>query len=196
MFVELAQADQELREQLIREGTLFGGYNSEMEAMHNEHGGILSEYLVANGWPEEKLESDAAWLILMHSISLPTLQRSALQLLQTSNSFITKAQLATLEDRVLVNSGKKQKYGTQWDWDATGKLNPLPIEDSTSVNALRQRVGLNTLEERGNELRTHADEEGERAPKDRPAYLRSRHEWMLRVGWIDSLDEIDPAFLN
>jgi hypothetical protein len=55
---------------------------------------------------------------------------------------------ATSLDRVLVNQGKKQVYGTQFDTDqATGKCEPKPIEDPDHVDERRIRAGMGTLAE-------------------------------------------------
>ncbi|WP_240753885.1 DUF6624 domain-containing protein [Natronospirillum operosum] len=57
-------------------------------------------------------------------------------------------QLAFLQDRVRPLSGKPQYYGTQFDVDDDGWPVPFPIEDSAKVNERRTQLGLNSLEER------------------------------------------------
>lgn len=194
MFVELAARDLGLREQLIKEGKLFGDYNSEMEALHISNGKILEQYLVEHGWPTEEEESATAWLVLMHAISLPKLQRAALKVLQ-SQPILEPWRVAMLEDRVFTCSGKKQTFGTQWDWDANGEMQPNAIHAPEIVDELRASVGLEPLDQKRIAMRERITQEGESAPKDRPAYLKKRLDWMLRVGWIDSIDEVDPAYL-
>lgn len=55
---------------------------------------------------------------------------------------------ATMKDRVLVNRGAKQIYGTQKYWDEKqGKFVFFPIEDEKKVNKLRKEVGLPVLDE-------------------------------------------------
>lgn len=194
MFIELAARDLELREQLIKEGKLFGDYNSDMEALHIANGKILEHYLVEHGWPIDPDESAAAWLVLMHAISLPKLQRAALKVLQ-AQSIVEPWRVAMLEDIVFVFSGKKQTFGTQWDWDANGEMQPYAIYDPNAVDALRASVDLEPLDSVRAGVQERIKKEGDSAPKDRPAYLKKRLDWMIRVGWITSIDEVDPSYL-
>jgi hypothetical protein len=194
MFVELAARDLGFREQLLKEGKLFGGYHPEMEALQVANGRILQQHIEQHGWPEEEVESKAAWLVLAHAISMPELQQNAVKLFSSNPSLVPPQMVAMLEDRVLVFLGKKQKYGTQFDWDENGELNPYPLEDPENVDALRAEKGLPTLDQRTIELREHANQEGETAMQDRDQYLLERLQWMVKVGWIDNIDDVDPAY--
>lgn len=194
MFIELAARDLGLREQLLKEGKLFGGYNPEMEALQVANGRILEKYIDEHGWPEDEVESKAAWLVLAHAISMPKLQQRAVKLFSDQPSLVPPQMVAMLEDRVLVFLGKKQKYGTQFDWDENGKLSPYPIEDQDEIDELRASVGLNSLAQRTEELRLHAQQEGETAMSDRDQYLLERLQWMVKVGWINNIDDVDPAY--
>jgi hypothetical protein len=51
------------------------------------------------------------------------------------------AQLAYLEDRLRVNAGQAQLYGTQFRYTG-GKLTPHPIEDPCRLDERREHVGL------------------------------------------------------
>jgi len=54
---------------------------------------------------------------------------------------------AYLTDRVLLNSGKKQIYGTQFFFDKKiGKLEMKPVENSKMVNRKRKEVGIGPWE--------------------------------------------------
>jgi hypothetical protein len=55
--------------------------------------------------------------------------------------------VALMEDRVLMDSGKKQKYGSQVIQSTTGVWELYPVDNIDSVNVRRRRIGLNTLEE-------------------------------------------------
>jgi hypothetical protein len=194
MFLELAARDLGLRERLINEGKLFGGYNPEMEALHIANGRILQQYIAEHGWPDDEQESKAAWLVLVHSISMPELQKKALAMFKSTDTGVPAHMIAMLEDRVLALSGRKQKYGTQWDWDENGELNPQPIEDEANLDELRRSVGLDTIEERRSMMRGRAAEEGETAMDDRDQFLLERLHWMVKVGWIDNINDVDPAY--
>ena len=53
-----------------------------------------------------------------------------------------------MKDRILVNRGKKQIYGTQKYWDPKeNKFVFFPIEDEKNVKAKRKEVGLEPLTE-------------------------------------------------
>ena len=55
---------------------------------------------------------------------------------------------ATMKDRILVNRGQKQIYGTQRYWDSAGKkFIYFPIEDESNVNDRRKEVGLEPLKD-------------------------------------------------
>ena len=49
-------------------------------------------------------------------------------------------------------SGKPQVYGTQFDVDEKGWPIPFPIADAAAVNERRARLGLNSLEERQEQM--------------------------------------------
>ncbi len=194
----LVKKDAEVRAQLIERGELFGGYHPEMEAVHTANGRILESLLKTHGWPDAVRDGEAAqtnaWLIVMHAISLPSLQRKVLALLKEHPSGSAPSELAMLEDRTLVFSGQKQKYGTQFDWDATGKLNPFPTEEEENVDKRRAEVGLSPLAEAIRKSRERSVAEGETPPKDFARYSQAREAWMLRVGWIRDVSEIDPGY--
>jgi hypothetical protein len=52
-----------------------------------------------------------------------------------------------LTDRVLLNTGRKQRYGTQlrYNTDSCQAL-PKPLDDSLNVNQRRLAIGLETIE--------------------------------------------------
>lgn len=50
---------------------------------------------------------------------------------------------------------QEQCYGTQLDVDESGWPIPFPIEDSATVNERRARLGLNSLEERQEQMTEH-----------------------------------------
>ena len=88
-----------------------------------------------------------------------------------------------LEDRILSFEGKPQRYGTQFDWDEDGLLDPLPIADPADVDARRRAVRLDSLAENVARIRANALRDGHQRP-DNPA---ARHEaaasWARSVGW-------------
>jgi hypothetical protein len=59
---------------------------------------------------------------------------------------VSRVDLAYLTDRVLVNEGKKQIYGTQFH-EVDGKMVPLPVEDEAGLSARRAELGMISMEE-------------------------------------------------
>jgi hypothetical protein len=55
--------------------------------------------------------------------------------------------LAYLEDRIRINAGRPQLYGTQFISDDTGALRPQPIDHPDTLNDRRTTVGLEPFEE-------------------------------------------------
>lgn len=103
------------------------------------------------GWPSKSLVGsagvDAAWAIAQHSDLDVPFQQQALALLADAvkRGEAEPNQLAYLTDRVLVNTGKKQIYGTQMMAAPNGDLAPRPIADPANVDERRASVGLGPL---------------------------------------------------
>ena len=113
----------------------------------------LEEIIAENGWPTEAMVgsdgASAAWLVAQHADFDVEFQREVVALMGVA---VTAGQadpteLAYLEDRVAVNSGEPQLYGTQIRCRA-GKPDPAtPLDDPDHVEERRAAVGLGTLDE-------------------------------------------------
>lgn len=178
-----------MRGRLAASGELFGGYHPEMEAVHLANADRLARVLDAHGWPGAARFGEeaaaAAWLIAQHAIGLPALQRRCLAALElaAANGGVSAVHAAFLGDRIRVLEGRPQRYGTQFDWSADGRLSPSPIEDAAGVDARRAAVGLGPLAARTAELRARAAAEGDRVPADPAARAAEQDAWARRVGW-------------
>ncbi|MGH7500806.1 MAG: DUF6624 domain-containing protein [Longimicrobiales bacterium] len=104
-----------------------------------------------HGWPTRSQVAEsgarAAFLIVQHSPS-SAFQREVLPLvLQAAGAGEASASdAAMLEDRVLTDEGKPQRFGTQFRIVA-GELVPYPIEDPERVDDRRASVGLMPMSE-------------------------------------------------
>jgi hypothetical protein len=58
---------------------------------------------------------------------------------------VSAVDVAYLVDRVRVNEGRPQLYGTQF-WTVEGAVVPRPIEDEAGLEARRATLGLKTME--------------------------------------------------
>lgn len=95
--------------------------------------------------------SMAAWLMVQHADNHVELQKLALGRMEPylETGGVDKGNYAFLWDRVAVNTGQKQRYGTQPTWECTpeGNLTLQPLEDPDNVNSRRAAMGLDTVEE-------------------------------------------------
>lgn len=184
---DMAAADLRKRDELIAAGVLFDGYHPDMEALHIDNAKKLEAIIDALGWPHQGIAgadgAEAAWLVAQHAISLPDFQRKVLQLLKDNANDVPPAQIAMLEDRIRKFEGKPQLYGTQFDWDENGQLSPGAIEDEANVDARRAGVGLNSLQQRTEEMRNRAASEGDRPPADMAKRRKDMDAWAKKTGW-------------
>ncbi|WP_430782275.1 DUF6624 domain-containing protein [Actinoplanes sp. G11-F43] len=102
--------------------------------------GILDEH----GWPTPALvgaeAARRAWLIAQHADRQLDLQRRALALMTAAGA--DPAQVAMLHDRVRVNEGHPQTYGTQIAGMSGGAPVMWPCEDPAGMDHRRAQVGL------------------------------------------------------
>ena len=111
----------------------------------------LKAIVATEGWPSTDLVGrdgvEAAWLLLQHSTDiawqanmLPVLERAA------EAGDVRREDVALLTDRVLVRSGRAQRYGSSFSIIG-GRLIADPIEDEGNVDARRAAVGLPPMAE-------------------------------------------------
>ncbi len=190
-IIALKDADLALRDQLIQKGQLADGYTPEMEALHIRNAIILEEIIDVTGYPTPNKvgqeASDAAWLVIQHAISLPDFLRKCAKLLAEAVAAGKSDQksLAYLTDRIAVFEGKPQHYGTQFDWDENGELNPTHFDALALVNQRRKAIGLNPLEEQTVLIRSQAKKEKQSPPADSAERKRIYESWRKSVGWIE-----------
>jgi len=92
--------------------------------------------------------SDAFWAIVQHCDDDVAFQQKVLLLMckEVKKNNASGEKFALLQDRVLINEGHKQLYGTQVRLDLkTHHAKPFPIQDSLTVDVRRKAVGLQPL---------------------------------------------------
>lgn len=111
----------------------------------------LTEILDAHGWPTHSLvgeqASSAAWLVAQHADFDVEFQERALALLTAAaeQGEADPTDAAYLADRVAVNRGQPQTYGSQVRC-RDGEPSPAtPIEDAESVDERRVEAGMRPL---------------------------------------------------
>ncbi len=98
-----------------------------------------------------KQASNNFWLMVQHADNDLLFQEAVLKKmkLQVDQKKADGANFAYLTDRVNINSGKPQIYGTQLSRtrDANGRTIPKDMIDPQNVNKRRKEVGMESLEE-------------------------------------------------
>ncbi|RYZ21194.1 MAG: hypothetical protein EOO16_13970 [Chitinophagaceae bacterium] len=93
--------------------------------------------------------SEHLWWLIQHADGDPALQRRALHLLreQYQRQNLSGRYYAYLQDRVLVNAGEPQWYGTQLVLNRdSSSFEPRPVADPAKINERRAALGLGTIE--------------------------------------------------
>ncbi len=130
------------QEQLMRTGKL------EMnQTLRIEHLESLKKIVGTIGWPTIQQvgasASHMAWSIVQHADFDLKYQKLVLDVLKQANQGqIMISEIPFLTDRILLNEGKKQLYGTQYEVDKQGNIIPRPIKSLNDVDERRKEYGL------------------------------------------------------
>jgi hypothetical protein len=188
-LIAMAETDMRVRTELASDGRLFEGYHTRMRTIHDANAMRLAAILDVCGWPGQsqvgREGSEAAWLIVQHAIAQPGLQRRALAALEAAveRGESPARHAAMLEDRIRCFEGRPQRCGTQFDWDESGEMSPLPLADPARVDDLRQTVGLPPLADDLRARRKALAQGSERPPGDWKARQQEMEAWCRKVGW-------------
>jgi len=112
----------------------------------------LKEIIGQYGWPTISMVgkdgSEAAWLIAQHADRDPDFRERCLGLMQqaAAKGEASKAHLAYLVDRVMVEVSQQQFYGTQF-WEGPDGYGPVPIIDRSNLEQRRADAGLVSFED-------------------------------------------------
>ncbi|MEM1330221.1 MAG: DUF6624 domain-containing protein [Planctomycetota bacterium] len=153
-LLELAADDQRYERFVIRADPVVRepGFFDEKRRRMVERAERCKEIFVEFGFPgydsvgEEA--SNAFWLLVQHADHDPSFQEEVLGAMKTAHRAgqADGPSLAYLTDRVRINTGRRQVYGTQVDFDhGTARAFPKPLEDPGSVDTRRALVGLKPL---------------------------------------------------
>lgn len=192
-LVKLKRHDLAIRQRLIEEGKLFGGYNPEMEVVHLDNADRLQTIIQQIGYPTiEKVGADAsqaAWLIVQHAISLPGFMKNCLSLmeLEAQAGNIDPVNVAFLTDRIAMYENRPQALGTQFISDENGELIAYQLDVPVAIaNQRRKNLGLNTVEERLAELKSELATGMEpRQTQEAVAAEKAEYDnWRRKTGWI------------
>jgi hypothetical protein len=137
-------ADQDMRIKAEEDDSIWD------ETMDPRNTARMKEIVEDIGWPTiskvgEKVSGDA-WLLVQHADRNVDFQKHCLELMKAEQAGeVALHDIAYLEDRVRVNSGQPQLYGTQFRWEGSKPIQN--IEDPEHIEERRKEMGLNTLAE-------------------------------------------------
>jgi len=129
-------------------------WKSFKDSVFKTHQKRLYEIIQQHGYPGfdlvGKKGSRNFWLMVQHSDFDPAFQKRVLDLMKEEVEVENASgrHWALLTDRYRLNTGKKQLYGTQVEFDQkTCRSVPKSLADSADVNRRRAEAGLGPLEE-------------------------------------------------
>lgn len=163
-LIELAADDQEWEQRVIR-GEVPEGVDEraeffeEKERLMGVRGARCEMIFEEVGYPDYEMvgeeASEAFWLIVQHCDYDPEFQERVMIEMKdvVKRGQADGANLAYLTDRVLINTGRAQEYGTQLEYEhAVARAYPKVLDEPAGVDARRARVGLEPLGEYMNSM--------------------------------------------
>lgn len=128
-------------------------YESLEKQTFSRHIPILKIIFEQNGYPaSDKVGAESAYrffVLVQHADADLKFQEKMLKSIkaQVDKKQLNGKEYAYLYDRVQINSGKPQLYGTQLDYDNAGNAVVKKLKDRQNVNIRRQQFGMDTLED-------------------------------------------------
>lgn len=129
------------------------------DSVFTNHQKILENVFKKYGYPGFDLVgqkgSNHFWLMVQHCDKWPAFQQQILDAMKPEmlKKNADAKNFAYLTDRVNINTGKKQIYGTQMTYNTKlCQAIPRPLADSANVNKRRYEVGLEAIEEYQNNM--------------------------------------------
>lgn len=152
----LAYVDQWPMQRMVQQQPDSAGRNLEQVEQENfaRHQPILEKIVLQYGYPGirqvgEKSASNF-WLLAQHADAHLDFQRWVLQLMlpEVKRKNASPVNYAYLTDRVAVNTGQPEEYGTQVEYKGPGlgKAVPRSLRDPAHVNQRRAAIGMEPLE--------------------------------------------------
>ncbi len=131
-------------------------YTAEMERVDSLNQTMVFGILDNDGWPSNLSDkaNRAIWIVIDHSDLTSRSKYLSFVRAKADEGILDKSDYAMLNDRVLMEEGKPQVYGTQIKMAATFdgedmamQLYLWPVENPDALDSLRRSVGLSPIEE-------------------------------------------------
>ena len=122
-----------------------------LPAVDLSHTNRLKQIIHQIGWPTiskvGKVASSAAWLLAQHADHDLSFQIVCISMMRPyGHDEVDSADVAYLEDRICVQRGEPQRFGTQCR--RMGAVVELwPVQDPMNLDARRKKVGLESSDE-------------------------------------------------
>ena len=152
----LAYVDQWPMQQMFKQLPDSAGRNLEAVEKINfaHHQPLLEKIIRQYGYPGFRQVGEKSannfWLLVQHADAHPDFQRRVLQLMQPQVKLknASPVNYAYLTDRVAINAGQPEEYGTQVEYAGSGlgKAVPKSLRDPQNVNKRRAAIGMEPLE--------------------------------------------------
>lgn len=158
-ILEMKEHDQKARSNIIHIKVPSEELWTVVQEIDAQNGQRLKTIINQYGWPGVSLVgldgSSAMWLLIQHQDQNVDFQKQCLELLKIAvNKYESAAQsLAYLTDRVNMNEGRPQIYGTQWIQES-GKFCLYAVEDIENLDQRRSQMGLCTIAEYKKQLQS------------------------------------------
>jgi hypothetical protein len=150
-LLAMMAVDQTARNALIESDFKDEAAQRSMRDIDRRNTARMKQIVASTGWPTRtqvgKEAARAAWLIVQHADADPEFQADCLERMEplVATGEASGADFAYLTDRVLVNAGNEQRYGTQME-QVDGRYEPKPVHDPDGLEARRAAVGLPTMD--------------------------------------------------
>jgi hypothetical protein len=186
-LLDMVEEQRRVHTDLTQTGEIYQGspMAPRLAEVVRRHALVFEAIIEEHGWPGKSLVeedgSHAAWFLLQHAIERPEMQRKGLSMLRAAvaRGEAPLAQAAYLEDKICFWERRPQRYGTQFDWDAEGRMRAWVLQDPERVDEYRSAVGLGPLQERILKFGTD-----QHRPADMERYQQEMLAWAKSVGWL------------
>ncbi|MFD2567330.1 DUF6624 domain-containing protein [Pseudotenacibaculum haliotis] len=123
--------------------SVFTTHQKRIKELFDQHGFLGFDLVGKEG-------SSNFWVMVQHSDHNPAFQKAVLEKMKQEvlKKNAHSREYGLLTDRVNINSGLPQVYGTQVDynWEIC-QAYPITLQDSANVNQRRKEIGLEPIEE-------------------------------------------------